>query len=360
MPVALDAALSGMLQQQRNIELIANNIANINTTGYKRVRVHFQDLLDSAEVLAYVRGELPAGATPATSSGVGSASVERVFAQGPIQQSDSPLDLAIIGDGFFAVQLENAIALLEPAGAGNVRSVAGVPASSASGTYAIVTAATGAVTVTFTPDDGGPPTVANATVAAGEANNTLIPGATLTFASALTDGEDTVRITSRAYTRSGLLHIDADRQLVLANGMRLSPSVTLPESFLAITIRQDGAVMVLRSLSEAELAALDPEDPTLTTEEVAGQIEITRFEQPRGLVSVGESLYVQSVAVGAVIDGVPSEDGLGRIASGFLEASNVDVSEEMTALIVASRAYQMNLAAYRSIEEMLTQAGELV
>ena len=70
---SLDAALTGMLEQQHNIELISNNIANVNTTGYKRVKVHFQDLLDTAQILAYVEGTLPEGSEPATASGVTTA-----------------------------------------------------------------------------------------------------------------------------------------------------------------------------------------------------------------------------------------------------------------------------------------------
>ena len=104
MTISLDAALSGMLEQQRNIELLANNIANANTTGYKRAAVHFQDVLSTVEILGALRGELPEGTVPTMSAGVTGTPAERSWAQGPLTQTGRPLDLAIRGDGFFRVR----------------------------------------------------------------------------------------------------------------------------------------------------------------------------------------------------------------------------------------------------------------
>ena len=269
---SLDAALTGMLEQQHNMELISNNIANVNTTGYKRAKVHFQDLLDTAQILAYVEGTLPAGTEPSTASGVTTADVQRVFEQGPLTESASPLDLAIIGSGLFRARL---------------------------------------------------------------ADGTI------------------------AYTRDGSLRLDGLLQLVTSDGTPLDPPITFPQGFSNLRIQADGTVVVKRPLTEQELAALGPDDAADGVEEVVGQLTLTRFDRPQALASIGSSLYVATEEAGVPIDGAPDSDGFGRIASGFLESSNVSVAEELTALVVASRAYQMNLMAYRTIREMLEAANQL-
>lgn len=269
---SLDAVLTGMLEQQHNMELISNNIANVNTTGYKRAKVHFQDLLDTAQILAYVEGTLPEGSEPSTASGVTTADVQRVFEQGPLSESASPFDLAIVGSGLFRVRL----------------------------------------------------------------------------------ADDTI-----AYTRDGSLRVDGSRRLVTSDGTPLDPPLTFPQGFTNPRVRPDGTVVVKRPLTEQELAALAPGDPADGVDEVVGQITLTRFDRPEALASIGNSLYVSNEEAGEAIDGAPDSNGLGRVASGFLESSNVSVAEELTSLIVASRAYQMNLMAYRTIREMLEAANEL-
>ena len=269
---SLDAALTGMLEQQRNMELISNNIANVNTTGYKRAKVHFQDLLDTAQILAYVEGTLPEGSEPSTASGVTTADVQRVFEQGPLAESASPLDLAVVGSGLFRVLLA--------------------------------------------------------------------------------DG-------TTAYTRDGSLRLDGARQLVTSDGTPLDPPIIFPQSFTNPRVRADGTVTAKRPLTEQELAALGPGDPADGVDEVVGQLTLTRFDRPEAFASIGSNLYVATEDAGTPIDGTPGSDGLGRIVSGFLENSNVSVAEELTALVVASRAYQMNLMAYRTIREMLEAANEL-
>ena len=124
MTASLDAALSGMVQQQRNIELIANNLANVNTAGYKRAVVRFQDALDTAEILGYVAGNIPASQV-STSSGVEGGAVERMFGQGALRPSDDPLDMAVVGRGFFRLRLERAMAVLAAGGDGALASIVG-------------------------------------------------------------------------------------------------------------------------------------------------------------------------------------------------------------------------------------------
>jgi flagellar basal-body rod protein FlgG len=271
MPIALDAALSGMLEQQRSMENIANNIANANTTGYKRLRVHFQALLDSAQIIQALNGEIPT-TDATTGGGVETASIERVFQQGTLQESPSQLDFAIVGPGLFRVTLE--------------------------------------------------------------------------------DG-------SAAYTRDGAFHLSANGALTMADGTALDPPVTLPEATSTVRVGQDGHLYASRAMTADELAARDPEDVTTEIEEDLGPLTLVRFEHPEALVSLGRNLYVDGPDSGPPIEGVTGDPGFGYVVNGFLESSNVEIAEELTTLVAASRAYQINLSAYRTIEEMLRQAGQL-
>ena len=271
MTSSLDAALSGMLQQQRRIELVANNIANVNTTGYKRVAVQFQGALDAVQILGAVDVAALVGEAT-TSSGVGSDAVERVFAQGMLQPSPDPLDLAIVGAGFFCLRLED-------------------------GTI--------------------------------------------------------------AYARDGSFRLDGDGRLVTQLGAPLEPPLTFPAAFHEVRVLRGGEVVGRRSHTEAELAALGADEPRTGVDEVLGRIELTGFANPAGLASIGGSLYV-ATDDSPPTDGFPDGDGIGYVAGGFLEASNVELAQEMTSLMIASRMYQMNLAAYRTIQEMLEQAHQLL
>lgn len=272
MSFSLDSALSGMLTHQRNIDLVANNLANVNTTGYKRAMVHFHDIMDSAEILAALNGELPADGEVTRASGVETASIVRDFQQGTLRPTGRLLDFAISGDGFFRVITE--------------------------------------------------------------------------------DGET-------AYTRDGTFQLDSDGQLTTTSGELVDAQLTLPDSFHDLVVERDGRVTVMRPYTDAELAALPPEAPRDGVREEVGRVGLTRFVNPAGLESIGRNLYLATAEAQPPIDGFPGEDGMGEVLSGWLEASNVDVSTEMISLVLASRAYQLNLTAYRTVEEMLSGANQL-
>ncbi|MPZ98538.1 MAG: flagellar hook-basal body complex protein [Dehalococcoidia bacterium] len=272
MSFSLDSALSGMQTHQRNIDLVANNLANVNTTGYKRAMVHFQDIMDAAEVLAALNGQLPPDGEVARSSGVETASITRDFAQGALRPTDRLLDFAISGDGFFRV----------------------------------------------TTEDGAP-----------------------------------------AYTRDGTFYLDSAGQLTTANGDLVDADLELPVLYHGLSVEADGRVTVVRPFTDAEMAALPPDAPRDGVREEAGRIGLTRFVNPAGLEAIGNNLYRETPASQPPIDGFPGEDGMGRVLSGWTEASNVEVSSEMISLVLASRAYQLNLTAYRTIEEMLSSANDL-
>ena len=271
MPLSLDAAISGMVTQQQNIDLIANNLANVNTTGYKRIKIHFQDTLDAASIVAALSGT-PLPADVSTSAGVGVAGTMRDFTQGTFQPTGRPLDFAINGDGFFKIKL----------------------------------------------DDG-----------------------------------------TSAYTRNGVFELDGAGNVTTDSGELLDPPLSLPAKFNGLSIEKDGGVYVIRDLTAAELAALKPGEPSDGTRVSAGQIQLVRFTNPVGLESIGDSLFRETPESQAPIAGTPGQGGLGTVVSGWLEASNVDIATEMTGLVVAKRGFQLNMVAYRTIDDMLKQVNQV-
>jgi flagellar basal-body rod protein FlgG len=266
--LSIDAAISGMVEQQRNIELIANNLANVNSAGYKRAKIHFQDVLNTAAVFSSIAG----GAQPASSAGVATAGITRDFAQGSLQPSGREMDFAIAGDGFFRVKL----------------------------------------------DDG-----------------------------------------SMAYTRAGMFSLDGTGRVVTVSGELMDPPLQLPPRFRDLRIDDVGVISVTRDLTEAELAALGPFDPRDGKRVIAGQIDLYRFPNPGGLAAIGNSRFAETLESQAAIHGKPGADGMGVVYSGWLEASNVDIATEMTGLVIAKRAYQLNLVAYKTIEDMLSKVNQV-
>mgnify|MGYP001297137410 FL=1 len=257
---ALWTASSGMNAQQLNIDTVANNLANVNTTGFKKSRLEFQDLLYQT-----IRG---AGAVTAQGTmiptplqvghGVRPVASTRIFEQGDTTQTGNALDLLIEGDGFFQVEMP--------------------------------------------------------------------------------DG-------TTAYTRSGSFKIDSEGRIVTADGYILQPELVVPEDANSIIVATDGTVSVM----------LTGED---YPEEI-GQIELVRFLNPEGLSSIGKNFYRMTAASGDAQYGTPGLDGLGEIAQGYLEMSNVKVVEEMVNMIVAQRAYEVNSKAIQASDEMLQTANNL-
>lgn len=257
---SLWTAASGMIAQQFNIDSIANNLANVNTVGFKRSRVDFQDLL--YQTVRYAGSPVSAGAQLPTGiqvgHGVRPVSTERIFTTGTFKQTDNPLDLLIEGDGFFQV---------------------------------------------------------------------LLPDGTT------------------AYTRDGALKIDGQGRLVTSDGFTLQPEITIPADAVSINVGTDGTVTVLVSGSN------QPQN--------LGQIRLARFINPAGLRSLGRNLFAATAASGAPQEGTPGLDGLGNIAQGYLEMSNVQVVEEMVNMILAQRAYEVNSRAIQASDEMLQTANNL-
>ena len=257
---ALYTSSSGMQAQQLNLDAIANNLANVNTAGFKRSRVDFQDLLyqtfrtpgtGSAQGVIVPTGiQLGHGTRP--------VATQQIFSQGDFQQTENPLDLVIENNGFFQV--------LRPDG-------------------------------------------------------------------------------TTAYTRSGAFKKDGTGRVVTSDGFLLQPGITIPQDATTVTVGTDGTVSVTQ--------------PGQTTAQQIGTIQLARFVNPAGLVSVGRSLFIPTQASGDAIVANPGTDGMGTLAQGFLEMSNVKVVEEMVAMIMSQRAYEANSKAIQASDEMLSMANNM-
>jgi flagellar basal-body rod protein FlgG len=259
---ALYTAASGMNAQQANIDTVANNLANVNTAGFKKSRMEFQDLVyqtltapgsetSTAADQAPVGLEIGLGTRPIATA--------RDFATGNLKATNGPLDLAIEGQGFFQVNM--------PSG-------------------------------------------------------------------------------ETGYSRAGALHLSADGQVVTADGYQITPGITIPNDATTISISRDGIVSVTIAGQTA-------------TQQV-GTIELATFQNPAGLRAVGGNLFVESTASGGPTTGVPGTEGMGTLAQGFLEDSNVSVVEEMVNMILGQRAYEANSKVVRAADEMLSQVNNLV
>jgi flagellar basal-body rod protein FlgG len=253
MDPALRAAATGMAAQQTRVEVIANNLANVNTPGFKRSRAHFEDLLYQMAQGASAVGGPSVTTLPAIQVGRGTrlAAVQRIETQGPIEQTGRPLDLAIEGAGYFQVQLPN-------------------------GTI--------------------------------------------------------------AYTRDGSFMISDQGTLVTHGGYTVLPGIDIPPDAMSITISRNGVVTV-EAAGQTEPIEI-------------GRIELARFANPAGLLALGENLFAETPASGPAIIGYAQEDGFGRIIQGSLEASNVEIVQEMVDMIAALRAYEINSKAVKASEDM--------
>ncbi|MFY8195236.1 flagellar basal-body rod protein FlgG [Novosphingobium sp. B1] len=256
---ALHVARTGLEAQDTRMRVIANNLANIGTTGFKRDRANFATLAyQDARVAGQQSSNETAYATGLNlGTGVGIQATTRIDSQGTLQSTSNALDMALDGDGYFQVTM---------------------------------------------------------------------PGGQL------------------AYTRAGNFSRSAEGVLVTAQGYPLNPAITIPEGASAITIAQDGTVSATLQ-GQAEPAQL-------------GQITIASFANPGGLRSSGDNFLQETAASGAAQVGVAGELGRGHIRQGYLEASNVNVVEELVDMIETQRAYEINSKMITAVDEMLQNANQ--
>jgi flagellar basal-body rod protein FlgG len=258
---ALRTAASGMAAQQLNVEVISNNIANMNTVGFKRQRAEFQDLLYQTIERAGSQSSSDGNIVPTgvqVGGGVKAGSVYRITEQGTPTQTNNPLDVAIQGKGYLQI---------------------------------------------------------------------LLPS-----------GET-------AYTRAGNFSTNDQGQVVTEDGYLVQPGITIPQNATGITISKTGLVQV----------NLDGQPAPQTV----GQLQLANFLNEGGLEAVGDNLYLETAASGAANLAAPGEPGFGTLLQNYTEASNVDAVSEITALITAQRAYEMNSKVITTADQMLQTTSQL-
>lgn len=249
---ALSIAATGMSAQQTNVEVIANNVANINTTGFKRSRAEFADLLYQTDRPAGTLARdddtiIPEGNT--VGLGVRTVAIRNLSMQGPLASTNNHYDLALSGRGYFQVQ--------------------------------------------------------------GENNEIL-------------------------YTRDGAFNRNSSGQLITLDGNLVIPNITVPGNASDITVNANGQVYALVG----------------GTQQLLGQLSIANFANETGLAPLGGNLFQETQASGAPVIGNPGDQGFATIQQGYLESSNVDPVKEITELITAQRAYEMNSKVISAADDM--------
>lgn len=258
---SLDIGATGMMAQQLHVDVISQNIANMTTTGYKRQRPEFKDLIyqniirpgtTSSEAGTIVPSGLQLGL------GVRAGAVYRIHEQGTLQITDNPLDLALTGQGFFQIELPNG-------------------------------------------DTG--------------------------------------------YTRDGIFQVNQDGEIVTHQGFRLQPGFTIPDDTVSVMISNEGQIQV-KIQGQVPLQDI-------------GQIQLANFINPAGLEAIGDNLFIETEASGGAIVGNPASENFASIRQGAVENSNVNVVNEITTLITAQRAYEMNSKVISTSDDMLGTITQL-
>ena len=259
---ALDTAATGMAAMDLQVQVIAGNLANMTTTGFKSQRAEFQDLIyehvQRIGAQASDNGNiLPVGIE--LGSGVKTVGTPRLMTQGTLSQTGNTLDLAIQGSGWFKI---------------------------------------------------------------------LMPDGTF------------------SYSRDGSFQMDSQGRVVTAEGNLLQPTITIPPNSSGLTINAQGQVSVTL--------------PGSTTSSVLGQSTLTTFINDAGLQAQGSNLFVATPASGQPQDSTPGLNNSGTLLQGSLEQSNVSAVTEITNLIQAQRAYEMNSKVITAADQMLQTTAQLM
>ncbi|WP_310598929.1 flagellar basal-body rod protein FlgG [Desulfobulbus sp.] len=258
---SLWTSTTGMSAQSLNMDVIANNLANVSTSGFKKSRADFQDLLYQ---IMKVPGSPTSDDTKSPTGiqvglGVKPAAVTKIFTEGDIVQTGNTFDVAIEGSGFFQV--------------------------------------------------------------------------------ALPDG-------NTAYTRAGNLKLDGTGRITTSDGYPIQPEIVIPEDARNVTISETGVVSALLG------------DSSTTTE--LGNIDLADFVNEAGLIAIGKNLFRETEASGVALIGTPGSNGIGTLLQGYVENSNVNLVEEMTQMITAQRAFEINSKVITTSDEMMRTVTNMV
>jgi flagellar basal-body rod protein FlgG len=253
-------ARTGLDTQQMQIDNVANNIANVNTNGFKRSRAVFEDLLYQTirqpGAQSSQQTQLPSGLQLGT--GARMVANEKVHTQGNLQRTENSLDVAINGQGFLQI---------------------------------------------------------------------LLPDGTT------------------GYTRDGAFQRDSQGQMVNSSGYPFQPNIVIPVGTQSITIAPDGTVSVVLSGATAATQV--------------GAMQLANFPNPGGLQSIGGNLYIETSASGTPTPNTPGTNGVGLLNQGYVESSNVNVAEELVAMIQVQRAYELNSKVISTSDQMLARLTQL-
>jgi flagellar basal-body rod protein FlgG len=148
-----------------------------------------------------------------------------------------------------------------------------------------------------------------------------------------------------AYTRDGSFQVDANGQMVTNNGYTLLPGITIPPDAQTLTIGNDGTVSVTL--------------PGQATNQAVGQIQLANFTNPAGLEAKGQNLFTETTASGTPNTSAPANNGMGALAQGYVETSNVNVVEELVQMIQTQRAYELNSKAVQTSDQMLQKLAQI-
>lgn len=258
---ALGIAATGMLAQQTNVDVIANNIANANTTGFKAGRAAFQDLIYQSERREGALAADDGAARPVgvdIGLGVATSGVVRLSTQGGLVETKNQLDMAIQGRGYFQI--------------------------------------------------------------------------------AMPDG-------TMAYSRAGNFSLSPEGVIITLDGYELDPGIVIPEDATSVEISPDG---IVRATVPGEVEAQE-----------IGEITLANFINEPGLRPIGNNLLVQTEASGEPLVAQAGEAGFGTLRQFFLENSNVNVIQQITDLITAQRAYEMNSKAITTADQMLQTINQV-
>ena len=251
---ALYISATGMQAQQLNVDTIANNLANVNTTGFKKGKVGFADLMtrEAARLIPAAEDAGVLGGGVRRGAGVGIATLSKLFDMGDLKKTELPYDLAIQGEGFLELTMP--------------------------------------------------------------------------------DG-------SSAYTRGGTFKVNHGGLLATQAGYPIKGGFAIPDNVQSLVIDSGGRVQIQVAGQTAPVEL--------------GQIDLVRFTNASGLLAQGDNLYRAGTASGEAIAAKATEDGMGSVAQGFLEGSNVKLPEEMVNLMVAQRVYEANVKMLQASDEML-------
>ena len=256
---ALQVARTGLDAQDKRMQVIANNLANANTTAFKSERANFATL---AYQDARVAGQQSSAASNYATglnlgTGVATQSTTRSDTQGSMTTTGNTLDMAISGQGFFQVAM---------------------------------------------------------------------PDGTLT------------------YTRAGNFSLSAEGQVVTSEGYVVQPPITVPQGASAVTIAKDGSVSAIAAGQ--------------STPSQLGQVNLATFPNPAGLQAASGNYLLETAASGAAALGIPGQSGRGTIDQGMLEASNVDITQQLVDMIECQRAYEINSKMVSAVDDMLKNANQ--